>query len=169
MATDDKNEKNDSADKEDKTKAVGELINKAMVLKDKFMALKDSKPKVFYGSIGGIVVLLIIIMSSGGNPEVIKERGDIDLSVGQTYTLYNPNSAGKEAMTSLVKEPCLLQGYDRSQNDDLYVCLAPAGTKVKIVELVAAYGVANLCAKVNVQSGECQGKEGWTLTNNIKK
>jgi hypothetical protein len=161
-------DENNSVNKEDKKKVVGEIIAKAMVLKDKFMALRGAKPKVFYGAIAGVVLLLIIIMSSGGNPEVISDRVDANLKVGQIYTLDNPNEAGSEAMTSLVKEPCVLQGYDRSQNDDMYVCLAPSGTKVEIVQLVAAYGVANLCAKVKVQTGECKGREGWTLTNNIK-
>ena len=156
--TTDNNDK--SEDKDNKMKAVGELVGK-------FMELKSSKPKVFYGAIGGVVLLFMMMSFSGGNPELISERVDENLVIGQTYTLKNPNAAGGEAMTSLVKEPCVLEGYDRTLNDDLYVCLAPSGTKVEILQLVEAYGVANLCAKVKVQTGVCQGKEGWTLTNNI--
>lgn len=156
MTTDEKN--NES--KAGKLKIACELF-------DKFIALKASKPQTFYGAIGVAVVLLLFLFSSGGNPEIISERSDEVFSVGQTYTLKNPNSAGGEAMTSLVKEPCVLQGYDRSQNDDLYVCLAPSGTKVKVLQLVDAYDVANICAKVKVETGICKGKEGWTLTNNM--
>ena len=164
MATEDNN---NSENKESEKKGAGELIKVAKELIAKFLALRESKPKVFYGAIGGVVLLFMFMSSSGGNPELISERVDENLVIGQTYTLKNPNAAGGEAMTSIVKEPCLLTGYDRTMNDDLYVCLAPSGTKVEILQLVEAHGVANLCARVNVQSGSCQGKEGWTLTNNI--
>lgn len=164
MTTEEKNNEN----KKDKLKAACTLAcGFACGLVKKFMALRDSKTKVFYGAIGGALLLLLVIVYSGGNPEIISERSAKVFKVGQIYTLNNPNAAGGQAMTSIIKEPCVLQGYDRSQNDDLYVCLAPSGSKVKILQLADAYGVASLCAKVKVESGVCQGKEGWTLTNNI--
>lgn len=134
---------------------------------DKFMLLRSSKPKVFYCAIAGVLFLLFLITPSTRNPEIISERSNTTFLVGQTYTLKNPNAAGEQAMTSLVKEPCVLQGYDRTQNDDLYVCLAPSGTKAKVLQLVDAHGVKNNCAEVRIESGKCAGKQGWTLVNNI--
>ena len=173
MSEEEKKESTEAADdkkaNEKKPSPLSGVMATASGVVSKIIKLKDEKPKLFYRGIAGIVVILIIIsFFGGGNPEVISERVEKNLVIGGSYVLRNPNAAGDQAMTSLVKEPGSLQGYDRSMNDDLYICLAPAGTRVTILQFMDAFGTPKLFAEVEVNSpGECLGKKGWTLVNNI--
>lgn len=151
------------------TKAKEQAIK---VLKDvigKANDLRVEKPAKFYG---GVVVFLVLYMfvSSDRNPEVISDGEGNNLKVGATYFLKSPNAetlGAENTRTAIVKEPCVLTGWDRTENDDLSVCQAVDGTQVNILELRQAFGVANNCARVLIESGNCMSKEGWTLASNI--
>lgn len=159
MSAEDNKEKINEG-KEQATAAVKDIIAKVN-------AIRSEKPKVFYGAIVGFLVLYFVVFN-GRNPEVISEGSAKNLQVGATYVLKSPNANGAEnAVTAIVKEPCALTGWDRTENDDLSVCQAVDGTQVNILELKAAFGVANNCARVLIESGNCMSKEGWTLVNNI--
>ncbi len=158
---------------EENKKKIGEGKEQAVkVLKDvvaKANSLRAEKPAMFYGAI--VVLFLLYFFGSGDrNPEVISEAQGNNLKVGGTYFLTSPNAqtlGADNAKTAIVKEPCVLTGWDRTENDDLSVCQAVEGTQVNILELREAFGVANNCARVLIESGNCMSKEGWTLASNI--
>ncbi|HHZ69003.1 MAG TPA: hypothetical protein EYO51_04250 [Methylococcaceae bacterium] len=156
---------------EDNKKKLNEGKEQAVaVVKDvvaKVNTIRTGKPKIFYGAIVGVLVLYFVAFS-GRNPEVISEGSVNNLKVGATYMLKSPNANGAEnAKTAIVKEPCILTGWDRTENDDLSICQAVDGTQVNVLELKDAFGVANNCARVLIESGNCMSKEGWTLASNI--
>lgn len=128
--------------------------------------LKQSNPKVFFGGIGVIAVVILIIAMSG-NSDTVTEPKIKELMPGQSYTLRNPNSFGDNPTTELVAVPGTTAAYDSSEESDTIICRAPNGTKVKIKNFADAFGKRNLFAQVEVQSGACQGKIGWTLVINI--
>lgn len=129
--------------------------------------LKQSNPKVFFGGIG-IIAVAIGFMAMSGKPEKIAESKVKELVPGQTYTLKNPNSFGDNATTELVAVPGTTAAYDTSEENDAIVCRAPDGTKVRLKNFADAFGKRNLFAQVEVQSGECAGKIGWTMIVNIE-
>ena len=156
---------------EDNKKKINEGKEQATaVAKDvvaKVNAIRTAKPAIFYGAVVGFLVLYFVVFS-GRNPEVISEGGANNLKVGATYLLKSPNANGAEnAKTAIVKEPCVLTGWDRTENDELSICQAVDGTQVNVLELKDAFGVANNCARVLIESGNCMSKEGWTLASNI--
>lgn len=160
---------------EENKKKIDECKEQAIkVLKDvvaKANSLRAEKPALFYGGI--IVFLLLYFFTSGDrNPEVISEATGNNLKVDGTYFLKSPNTetlGADNAKTAIVKEPCVLTGWDRTENNDLSVCQAVNGTQVNILELREAFGVANNCARVLIESGNCMSKEGWTLASNIEE
>ena len=72
-----------------------------------FLSLKETNPKVFFGSIGGIVVLLVLMMSMGGSSSKPPITGPVlkDLVIGQQYTLKSANSYDPSATVRLVGTP----------------------------------------------------------------
>jgi hypothetical protein len=130
-------------------------------------SLKQSNPKVFFGGAGAIAVI-ILFMAMSGDSDIIPEPKVKELIPGQTYTLKIPNSYGDNPTTELVAEPGTTAAYDRSEENNAIVCQAPNGTKVKIKNFADAFGKRNLFAQVEVQSGECAGKIGWTTVANIE-
>lgn len=155
-------------DKEEKTNAA---LQSALAVASKIgsalLHLKQSQPKVFFGGLGIIAVAILFFMMRG-NPEIISEPKTKELIPGQTYTLKNPNSFGDNATTELVAVPGTTAAYDSSDENSAIVCRAPNGTKVRIKNFADAFGKRNLFAEVEVQSGECTGKIGWTMVVNIE-
>jgi hypothetical protein len=154
--------------REEKTKALQEFVSAAAhKVGTALLSLKQSNPKVFYGG-AGVIAVVILVMIMSGNSDNISEPKIKELMPGQTYTLKNPNSYGDNPTTELVAEPGTTAAYDRSEENNAIVCQAPNGTKVKIKNFADAFGKRNLFAQVEVQSGECAGKIGWTMVANIE-
>ncbi|MGR8934827.1 MAG: hypothetical protein ACU837_10620 [Gammaproteobacteria bacterium] len=129
--------------------------------------LKQTHPKAFFSSLG-IIGFAFLFLMMRGNPEIISEPETKQLIPGQVYKLKNPNSFGDSATTELVAVPGTTAAYDTSEENSAIVCHAPNGTRVKIKNFSDAFGKRNLFAEVEVQSGECVGKIGWTMVINIE-
>lgn len=146
------------------------LQERAAVLVEKTISmlskLKQTNAKLFYGGIGALIVVVLAVLMRG-NPEVISEAKMKELSPGQIYTLNNPNSYGDNPTSELVAVPGATAAYDTSEENDAIVCQVANGTKVKIKNFADAFGKRNLFAQVEVQSGACAGKIGWTMVVNI--
>lgn len=150
--------------------AANEAKTKLTEMVGQFLSLKDSNPKVFYGVIGGVVLLLLISMMMGGDSSVIANNTNKNLAMGQSYTLKNAN-ASSIGVTALVAVPGNMAAYDNSTQDETtsgLVCQAPDGSQIRIKGFADAFGKKNLFAQVEVESGPCQGKTGWTIVNNIQ-
>jgi len=150
--------------------AANETKAKLAELAGRFLSLKDSNPKVFYGAVGGVVVLILASMMMGGDSGVIANSTNKNLAIGQSYILKNAN-AGSTGVTALVAVPGNMAAYDNSTQDETtsgLVCQAPDGSQIRIKGFADAFGKKNLFAQVEVESGSCQGKTGWTIVNNIQ-
>ncbi len=137
----------------------------------KFLALKESNPKVFFGAIGGVVVLLLILVfSSGSSPEVPKHQA-VPVVVGENYVLKGANASAPEATIRLVSVPGSMAAYDDTEEEDrVGGCKhMPQGTRVKVTQIQAAYGKADAFAQVEILDGECAGQKGWVLSINLQK
>ncbi len=134
--------------------------------------LQSDNPKVFYGGIGGIVLLFIIMsMVGGGSGELqqnVKQTVQ-GLQVGQQYSLRSANAYDQNSTIRLVGTPGNMAAYDDTDKADREGCKhLPQGTRVEIKGFYAAYGNPKAFAKVSPVAGECQGSIGWTSSNNIK-
>jgi hypothetical protein len=138
----------------------GNLISKAL-------SLKETKPKVFFGAIGGIALLLIVMMMSGGGDNAVKPSlpgsTQKNLAVGQKYILKSANSYDASATVRLVPAPGTLAAFDDTEEADRTGACQhfPQGTPVKVLKLQDAIGTE--FAEVSVEDGECKGKTGWAL------
>ncbi|MSP28033.1 MAG: hypothetical protein EXR80_06305 [Methylococcales bacterium] len=133
--------------------------------------LKEKNPKVFFGAIGGVVVLLLILMMSGGNDEKIVTGPTIkNLAVGQKYVLKSANSYDPAAAVRLVGVPGAIAAYDDTEEADRNAACQhiPQGTSVSVLELQDAYGTKNAFVKVQMEEGECKGKDGWALAIDVQ-
>ena len=55
-----------------------------------FLSLKESNPKLFFGSVGGVAALLVLIIAMGGDDAAkpaLKGQALKDLAIGQKYSL----------------------------------------------------------------------------------
>lgn len=155
-------------DNEEKSNtALGSLKTTACKIGGALWRLKQSNPKVFFGGIG-VIAVAIGFLAMSGKPDNVAEPKIKELVPGQTYTLKNPNSVGDNSATELVAVPGTTAAYDTSEENDAIVCRAPNGTKVKLKNFADAFGKRNLFAQVEVQSGECTGRIGWTMVINIE-
>jgi len=137
-----------------------------------FLSLKETNPKVFFGSIGGIVVLLVLMMSMGGSSSKPLLTGPVlkDLVIGQQYTLKSANSYDPSATVRLVGTPGTIAAYDDTEEADRAgVCQhIPQGTPVSVLEFSDAYGKQKAYAKVRIENGDCKGNEAWALAIDIQ-
>jgi hypothetical protein len=137
-----------------------------------FLSLKETNPKVFFGSIGGIVVLLVLMMSMGGSSSKPPLTGPVlkDLVIGQQYTLKSANSYDPSATVRLVGTPGTIAAYDDTEEADRAgVCQhIPQGTPVSVLEFSDAYGKQKAYAKVRIENGDCKGNEAWALAIDIQ-
>ncbi len=130
------------------------------------LALKEKNPKVFFGAVGGVVALLVIVMVSGGG-----DKGELqgpvmkNLVVGQKYVLKSANAYDPAATVRLVPVPGAMEAYDDTEEADRSSsCQHIAqGTPVTILALQDMYGKKNAFAKVQMDEGDCKGRDGWAL------
>ena len=137
-----------------------------------FLSLKEKNPKVFFGSIGGVVVLLVLMMTMGGDGSKPTISGPVlkDLAIGQRYVLKSANAYDPVATVRLVSTPGAIAAYDDTEEADRTgACLhMPQGTPVSVLEFADAYGKQKTYAKVRIEEGECKGNEAWALAIDVQ-
>ncbi|WP_404361198.1 hypothetical protein [Methylotuvimicrobium sp. KM1] len=135
------------------------------------LKLKDEKPKIFYGAVGGVVVLLGIMMFGGGSGSSVSGPVMKNLVIGQKYVLQGPNAYDKNSTIRLVAVPGTIAAYDDTEEDDrVGGCkhMAP-GTPVTILGFQDAFGKKNAFVNIKIEAeGECQGKTAWTNSINVQ-
>ncbi len=134
------------------------------------LQLKEKNPKVFFGAIGGVVLLLILMMSGGEQAKPISGPTIKNLAVGQKYVLKSANSYDPAATVRLVAVPGAIAAYDDTEETDRNTPCQHIvqGTPVSVLELQDAYGTKNAFVKVQIESGECKGKDGWALAIDVQ-
>jgi hypothetical protein len=135
------------------------------------LQLKEKNPKVFFGAIGGIGLLLILVLSGGGKEATLISGPVIkNLAVGQKYVLKSANSYDPAATVRLVALPGAIAAYDDTEEADRNTPCQhiPQNTDVSVLELQDAYGTKNAFVKVQIESGECKGKDGWALAIDVQ-
>ena len=134
------------------------------------MALKDDNPKVFFGAIGGIVMLFGVMMMGGGHDPALSGPTLKNLAVGQKYVLKSANSYDSAAAVRLVAVPGAIAAYDDTEEADRKTPCQhiSQGTPVTVTELQDAYGTKNAFVKVLMEDGECKGKDGWALAIDVQ-
>ncbi|MEY3289669.1 MAG: hypothetical protein RLZZ419_1911 [Pseudomonadota bacterium] len=157
---------------ENVTQPVDSATNTAGNLVSSFLSLKETNPKVFFGSIGGVAVLLILMMTMGGDSSKPPISGPAlkDLAIGQRYTLKSANAYDPGATVRLVVTPGAIAAYDDTEEKDRSgACQHIAqGTPVSVLEFADAYGKQKTYAKVRIEDGECKGNEAWALAIDIQ-
>jgi hypothetical protein len=139
--------------------SLGNIISAAM-------ALKESNPKVFFGAVGGVVLLLVIMMNMGGDgSKSVTGPAIKSLNVGQQYVLKSANAYDPAATVRLASVPGALEAYDDTElADRTGACQhMPQGTPVKVIGLQDAYGKKNAYVNVEFIEGECQGTKAWAF------
>ena len=135
------------------------------------LALKESKPKVFYGALGGGALLILLLLFTGGEKRpTVTGPTMASLVVGQTYKLRAPNSYDPASTIRLVPAPGTLAAYDDTEEADRTgTCQHfPQGTAVKLLRLQDAFDTVNSFAEVSIEGGECNGKSGWVLSIDLQ-
>lgn len=135
------------------------------------MKLKESNPKVFFGAVGGVVLLIIIAAMSGGDkkPALPKNMAK-NIVVGQKYVIKSANSYDSNSTVRLVAVPGTIAAYDDSEEDDLK---SPCkhitqGTPVIAKATQDAYGKKDAQIQVKILEGECKDFEGWVLSIDLE-
>jgi hypothetical protein len=135
------------------------------------LELKEKNPKVFFGAIGGIVLLILIaIMSGGGSTPAVKGQEMKNLVKGNKYILKSANGYEASAPVRLVSSPDNIAAYDDTEEADRSSPCQhiPQGTAVTVLELQDMYGTKNAFAKVQMEEGDCKGKDGWVLSIDVQ-
>jgi hypothetical protein len=137
-----------------------------------FLSLKETNPKVFFGAIGGVVVLLVLMFSTGGDSSKPALSGPAlkDLAVGQRYVLKSANAYDPAATVRLVSTPGAIAAYDDTEEADRSGACQhiPQGTPVSVLDFADAYGKQKTYAKVRIEDGECKGNEAWALAIDVQ-
>ncbi len=133
------------------------------------LALRESNPKVFYGGLGGIVLLLVLLLSGGSDSKLVAHQSK-PIVVGQNYVLKGANAYDPNATIRLVSVPGSMAAYDDTEEADRDgSCKHIAeGTPVKLIQSQDAYGKKDVFAEVEMTTGECEGKRGWALSVNLQ-
>ena len=160
---------------EDVVEAVSDTIEDAVETVEegnvvsKIMGFKESNPKVFFGAIGGLLLVIVFMLFSGGSNNPIPSRKAVNLAIGNTYTLKGVNSYGDNAKIRLVAVPGSMAAYDESEKEgNEGTCRhMPLGTKVKLLQIQEAFGGAKFVELEILDSGECTGRKGWATANNL--
>ena len=153
--------------------AVDSAKNTAGNLLSSFLSLKENNPKVFFGGIGGVIVLLVLMMSMGGdNGSKPTISGPVlkDLAVGQRYVLKSANAYDPAATVRLVSTPGAIAAYDDTEEADRSGACQhiPQGTPVSVLGFSDAYGKQKTYVKVRVEDGDCKGNEAWALAIDVQ-
>ena len=121
--------------------------------------LKNSNPRAFYIGIGAIVLILfwMVAVRPGG-----EDRAQSALVVGQSYTINNPNG-GKVVLVSAA----MMSSSEYTGEDSGNVCVLDSGASAKLKQSRIVNYIP--FAQLEITSGECAGKSGWTSAVNIKK
>ncbi len=135
----------------------------------KIMALKESNPKVFFGAIGGLVIVILLIFMSGGSNNPLPQPKQVNLVNGNTYTLKGVNSYGTNSKIRLVSVPGSIAAYDESEKEgNEGACKdMPEGTKVKLLSTQEALGGAMFVELEILDAKGCEGRKGWATANNL--
>lgn len=137
----------------------------------KIMDLKESNPKVFFGAIAGlVVVILVMFMGGGSNNVVVQQHRQVDLSIGNTYTLKGINAFGDNVTVRLVAVPGSIAAYDESEEEGATKddCKHIAqGEKVKLLQIQEAFGGAKFVEVEILNAGKCAGRKGWATAGNL--
>ena len=138
-----------------------------------FLSLKEKNPKVFFGAIGGVVVLLFIMMTMVGDNSskpAISGPALKDLAVGQRYVLKSANAYDPAATVRLVSTPGAIAAYDDTEEADRSGACQhmPQGTPVSVLDFADAYGKQKAYVKVRIEEGECKGNEAWALAIDVQ-
>ena len=134
------------------------------------MGLKESNPKVFYGAIAGLVVVILIMFMGGGSNNTIQKHRQVDLSIGNTYTLKGINTYSADAKVRLVAVPGSMAAYDESEEDGATKddCKhISQGEKVKLLQVQEAFGSAKFVEVEILNAGKCAGRKGWATAGNL--
>ena len=146
--------------------------NTAGKLVSSFLSLKEKNPKVFFGTIGGVVVLLVLMMTMGGDGSKPTISGPAlkNLTVWQRYVLKSANAYDPSATVRLVSTPGAIAAYDDTEEADRSGACQhiPQGTPVSVLDFADAYGKQKAYAKVRIEEGECKGNEAWALAIDVQ-
>ncbi len=172
MSNEENEKQEESVKADEKVKeSIDTAKNIAGNLAASFLALKETNPKVFFGSIGGVVILLLIMMS-GGDDSAPSVSGPAmkNLTVGQRYVLKSANAYDPGATVRLVSTPGAIAAYDDTEEADRSgACQHMAqGTPVSVLGFTDAFGKQKAYAKVKVEEGECKDTEAWALSIDIQ-
>lgn len=118
--------------------------------------------KVIYGAIGAVALIIIFMIFSSGSDSKLSPNLTKALTMGQTYTLDNPNHGG----VLLVKVPGKFGSREDESKDSDNVCVVDGGTAA-VVEEETVINYMHF-VKVKPQQGDCSGKSGWTSKINVK-
>lgn len=134
------------------------------------LALRESNPKVFYGGLGGAVLLVLALLIGGGSDAKLVAHQAKPIVVGQSYVLKGANAYDPNATIRLVSVPGSMAAYDDTEENDREGSCKhiPEGTPVKLIQSQDAYGKKDVFAEVEMTSGECEGKRGWALSVNLQ-
>lgn len=135
------------------------------------MGLKESNPQVFFGAIGGLVILVLIVIMSSGSNNTVPTTTLKTLTIGQQYSLKGANSLGGNGSVSMVASPDGVMAFDDSEEKGVESSCKqqPEGTAVKVLALSDYAGKQNGIAQIEVLSkGDCKGRKGWTLVVDIQ-
>jgi hypothetical protein len=154
----------------EETPAVEEISEDKESAVSKAMAIKESNPKLFFGAIGAVVVVILGVMMMGGETKnYIPAAKQVNLSIGQSYSLNGVNSHDPSATVRLVDVPGSIAAYGAPEEGGKKPCQhLPEGTKVKLLQVQEAFGKATQFVQVEILNGECANKKGWAISNNLE-
>ncbi len=135
----------------------------------KVLELKESNPKVFFGAVGALVLVILFMFIGGGSDNPLPAAKQVNLVVGNSYTLKGINSYGDNVTIRLVAVPGSIAAYDESEKDgnDGECKDIPQGTQVKLLQVQEAFGGAKFVQLEVLGSTPCAGKKGWASANNL--
>jgi len=136
----------------------------------KIMDLKESNPKVFFGAIAALVIVVLMFVMGGGSDIPLPKQRQVNLSIGNTYTLKGVNTTSEDAKVRLVAIPGSVAAYDESDEDgkaDTDCKHIAQGTKVKLLQTQEAFGSATFVELEILGSDRCAGRKGWATSNNL--
>ncbi len=150
------------------TEAVDSASDAAGNIVSKILALKESNPKVFFGGIAGLVLVVIILMFGGESKAPLTVSKFVNITIGQSYELKGVNTYDPNATVQVLPVPGSIAAYDEDPKDATgSVCkYMPQGTKVKAIQLQEAFGNVKF-VQIEMLNGECAGKKGWVISNNL--
>jgi len=137
----------------------------------KIMDLKESNPKVFFGAIAGLVVVILAMVMGGGSGsnKPVQQSRQVNLSIGNTYSLKGINSYGTNVKIRLVAVPGSIAAYDEFEKEGSEgSCKDIAeGTKVKLLQIQEALGGAKFVELELLDAAGCEGRKGWATASNL--